>query len=213
MNKHPAHAVRRAGTYRVLSECFRQPDEALLAMLDELDEPADALLADLPQAARQTDLEALKVDHARLFVGPFGLLASPYGSTYFEDDAFMGDSTMDAKHRYEEEGLKIVLQDAPDHIVAELEFMLFLILKELEEADSGRTQAASEFRRKQASFLAEHLGVWVLPFCQNVEEHAQTNFYKILGRVARLFVEADHRMTYGAMDQRAASEDGGRSAH
>ena len=207
MGDLPASAALRAGAYNVLSECFRQPDEALLTTLNQLDGPANSPLGELAQAAGKADLEALKVDHAKLFVGPFGLLAPPYGSSYFEDDAFMGDSTMDAKSTYEREGLGIVLMDAPDHIIAELEFMLFLILKELEADENGRTLEACEYRQKQADFLTRHLGAWISPFCQNIEERAQTDFYKALGRAARLLVEADHGEICRAAGQRDAVED------
>ncbi|MBM2831889.1 MAG: torD6, partial [Dehalococcoidia bacterium] len=41
-----------------------------------------------------------------LFVGPYRLLAPPYWSAYLEDArVVMGDSTMDVKNRYREEGL------------------------------------------------------------------------------------------------------------
>ncbi|MHC4985790.1 MAG: hypothetical protein ACYTFO_06500, partial [Planctomycetota bacterium] len=63
---------RRARTYAVLSACFFPPDEELLSTLRQLDGSSDAW-RDLRQAAEDADLDAMKVDHAQLFVGPFGL--------------------------------------------------------------------------------------------------------------------------------------------
>ena len=67
------------------------------------------------------DLEAFKVEFSRLFVGPYEMLAAPYGSVYLEDGRrMMGDSTLDVKNRYREAGLNTAktFKDAPDHISA-----------------------------------------------------------------------------------------------
>ena len=65
------------------------------------------------------DLEALTIDFARLFVGPYKLLAAPYGSVYLDSGrTTMGDSTLDVKSRYCEAGLNAAtnFKEAPDHI-------------------------------------------------------------------------------------------------
>lgn len=185
-------AARRAGSYKGLSACFSQPDEDLLRVLGELDGQACGLFGPLADAlVAAGDLETLKVDRARLIVGPFSLLAAPYGAVYLEDNAFMGESTMDARELYQQEGLEVAMKEAPDHIVMELEFMAFLVLREMEEAGRDAPQQAEQFRQKQADFLDRHLGRWVGRFTDQVEKHAQTEFYKVLARVTRQFVACD----------------------
>jgi len=92
---------------------------------------------------------------------------------------------------YKQEGLDIVLKDAPDHIGVELEFMYFLALKEAEaRADADPEQAAC-LRDEQASFLQTHLGTWVEALVDNIERNARTEFYKAIGRATKRLVLRD----------------------
>ncbi|MBW1770891.1 MAG: molecular chaperone TorD family protein [Deltaproteobacteria bacterium] len=90
---------------------------------------------------RGNEIDDLCVDFARLFVGPYALLAPPYGSVYLDGERkVMGDSTMDVCMRYAEVGLQLAdhFKEVPDHIAAELEFIYFLILKEAEAISRPR---------------------------------------------------------------------------
>ncbi len=183
---------QRATSYKILAECFYPPNERLAVSLGELDKAAFEFLSEVTQSApRADDLERHMIDHSRLFVGPFKVLASPYGSIYLEDGKFMGVSSLEAKELYRQEGLDIVLKEAPDHICVELEYMCLLALRETEAQDKSDLNLAASFRDKQAAFLHVHLGRWVGDFTDNIALHAQTDFYKTLGRATRDFVERD----------------------
>ena len=100
-------------------------------------------------------IEELTIDHARLFVGPFALLAPPYGSVYLEGERrLMGDSTLAVGECYREVGLEVAagFNGTPDHIAAELEFMHFLVIKELDALTGGELERAQHFRQKQKTF-------------------------------------------------------------
>ena len=182
----------RADAYKVLAECYYLPDEKLLKTLDDLGKAYGGFFSQVVRSApKADDLDRHKVDYSRLFLGPFKLLAPPYGSVYLEDGKLMGNSTFAARDLYEQEGLDIVLKDAPDHINAELEFMYFLVLKEAEARDNSDFKEAARLREKQASFLQIHLGRWVRPFAHNIEINAQTEFYKALGLATKNFVLED----------------------
>ena len=123
-------------------------------------------------------------------------MAPPYGSIYLEGKReVMGVSTIDAKNRYQAAGLDISgkVKEAPDHIAIELEFMYYLIFKEIEAFEKSDFESAMDYLRKQKEFLQEHLGVWVLGFAVNVEEKAGTDFYKNLARATKVFVQKDLR--------------------
>jgi TorA maturation chaperone TorD len=103
----------------------------------------------------------------------------------------MGDSTVVVRGIYRRAGVDISedFHDAPDHIAAELEFMYFLIFKEVEalgESDVGR---AIGFLDQQRAFLRDYLLAWVPEFTEKVEEVAETEFYKNLARATRAFLE------------------------
>ena len=203
MEKTVISDCERAAVYKMPAECYYCPDDALLTLLNDAAEATGGLLSEVVRnAPHADDLERHAVDYTRLFVGPFKLLASPYGSIYLENGKFMGDSTLAARDVYLEEGLDIVLKDAPDHIGVELEFMYFLALKEAGVRADGDTDQADSLRDRQASFLRTHLGAWVRAFVSNIQEHAQTEFYKTLGRVTADFVLNDLCQL-----QRAVEED------
>ncbi len=114
-------AEERAAAYRLFSLCFHPPDERLPAALRETD---GQWLCSVSIPA----LDELQRDYARLFIGPFELLAPPYGSIYLEnEERVCGDSTADVIARYRQEGLRIALKEPADHLAIELEFMYLLV--------------------------------------------------------------------------------------
>ncbi len=88
---------QRADSYKLLSECYYLPDEELIQKVVEVAK-TDQFFAELCKSVPSgVELESLKIDYTQLFVGPFKLLAPPYGSFYLEDSRIMGDSTIDVR--------------------------------------------------------------------------------------------------------------------
>ncbi len=185
------HCVR-ADSYKLLAECYYFPDDGLIETLENCKTAIGGILSEvLSNAPKADNLQSHQIDFSRLFIGPFKLLAPPYGSVYLEDGKFMGNSALAARELFAQEGLNVVVKDAPDHITLELEFMYFLALKEAEARENSDSELADCLRDKQASFLGIHLGMWVSQFGDNIVENAQTEFYKALGRATRDFVLED----------------------
>ena len=183
----------RRDLYKLLSECYYLPDAGLVDKLNNLDASRGEYYADIVKyCPKLDDIDSLIIDYTKLFVGPYGLLAPPYGSMYLEDnDRVMGDSTIEARNRYEEEGLDICLKEVPDHITIEMEFMYFLIFKEIEATNNNDSNNASRFQEKQRAFLKNHLGAWIPEFASKVEANAQTEFYKDIARTTKNFIDND----------------------
>ncbi|MBC8373271.1 MAG: molecular chaperone TorD family protein [Planctomycetes bacterium] len=181
----------RADVYRILAECYRRPDEGFLRSLGCLGAPGETTLDQIVHAAAASDIEKLQIDHARLFIGPYKLLAPPYGSVYLEDGALMGNSTVNVEEFYREEGMEASDQDVPDHITAEMEFMYVLIGKEVEAVEAGEFDTACDYRQKQKTFIGVHLGAWTAEFADRVLQNAQTEFYRTLGLLTGQFVRED----------------------
>jgi len=180
----------RADTYQTLAQCYYSPDQELL---DTLGEPGGvgAGLAQLARASAGGNLAELKVDHARLFIGPYKLLAPPYGSVWLEDGVLMGNSTMDVENFYRRQEVEAASRDVVDHITAELEFMCVLVAREFDAASAGDLDAADGYRQTQKKFLGLHLGAWIAEFTDSVREHAETEFYRTLARVTAEFIARD----------------------
>jgi TorA maturation chaperone TorD len=184
-------ACQRANSYKLLSECYHLPDNGLIQKVADVAQ-TDNFFAELKACIpSDLELESLKIDYTRLFVGPFKLLAPPYGSVYLEDNRVMGASTLNVRSCYESEGMDVVIKEAPDHIAVELEFMYFLVVKQIEAIREENLRNIHSYQHKQYHFLSTHLARWVPKFAENVQKNAQTEFYRKLARLTKIFVQKD----------------------
>ena len=182
----------RCESYRLLAQCYYLPDEKLIEALEHSKELARWRQGDGENTWTGSDIDSLKVDYTRLFMGPYRLLAPPYGSIYLEKNRkVMGDSTMDAKQRYQEAGLNLTLKEAPDHVAIELEFMYYLIYREIEAIINYNESNIDLYLKKQKDFLQNHLGKWVSKFTDNISANAETVFYQNVAHITASLVTED----------------------
>ncbi len=186
------HEASRMAAFRLLSDCYFLPDPSLSEKLENLEsnlanvcEPAAELIQSMRKEFQaKIDVEPLKVDFSKLFVGPYKLLAAPYGSVYLDGERkMMGD-----------------FKDAPDHISAELEFMYYLIFKEIEAFANSDTETAIGFIQKQKSFLEDHLMAWVPVFAKSIIESADKPFYSNLAKATVSFLKESHRVVCSVLE-------------
>lgn len=198
----------RSTAYKLLSDCYRIPDPELPVTFNRLQSIISELTEDIPEsgimhmsAGSIPDIDILKRDHARLFVGPFTPLAPPYGSMYLDKtDHLMTESTMQVQQWYASEGLETGISEVPDHLRIELEFMYLLAFRqqqeeiEMQNVGNRSDTTATTYRDKQMRFLEEHLGGWIQAFAQKVNRHAQTDFYRVLASLTKQWVLTDYRL-------------------
>ena len=207
------HESSRMTAFQILSDCFFLPDPGLSEKLEDLEfnmtnvcETVVPLIQNMRKEFKAgADLEPLKVDFAKLFVGPYQLSAAPYGSIYLEGERkMMGNSTLDVRKRYRDAGLDTAktFKDAPDHISAELEFMHYLIYKEIEAFANSDIEKAIAFIQKQKFFLEDHLMAWVPQFVANIIEHAEALFYQYLAKVTESFLQKNYEIVCAFLDSK-----------
>lgn len=197
-------ASARAEAYRLLSGLFCDPDRAALLAenvpsrlercLETLGSASVASAQDLSGELASVDGEALRIDHARLFVGPGELPSPPYGSVYLEEGRQVcGASTRAVSEAYEEAGLLLeeAQHELPDHIAAELEFMHVLAWREHEAWGRGDAEEAGREAGASRSFLEEHLGRWARRFAADVRRAAEQPFYRHLADVLDTLIEEE----------------------
>lgn len=191
----------RGDCFRLLAVCFYPPEKKML-IGEGVPENLHRLLGEVcPEAASSTGRMAgalsraaetdLAVAHAKLFVGPFGLQAPPYGSVYLDSGGrMMGDSTIEVLRMYRRAGLalKDEFGDAPDHIAAELEFMYFLVAKEIRAIRHGKRNDASGYLEMQREFHGKYLRPWVEPFCKKISTGSEHEFYRLLADGLSAFI-------------------------
>ena len=201
-NEHVVQELMRGECYRFLAACFYQPKKEVLGAEQFLPALAFNLQSVCPTAAPSAERmlenlalyteEELAVEYARLFVGPFGLKAPPYGSIYLDDDrTVMGPSTMETIGVYEEEGLARDegFHELPDHIAVELEFMYYLAYRQAEALQKGDAPRAEAYRLKQEQFRTRFVGAWVPSFCTHIKEESDNGFYSALAECVTTFIQ------------------------
>ena len=192
--------LARGKAYKLLAEFYYLPTQELKGTLKDLEQQLSDVSPEAmlyikkmkEEIKRSDDLDLLSLDFSRLFLGPYKMHAPPYGSVYLEGERqIMGESTLEVRNKYREAGLDISsdFRHPPGHIAAELEFMYFLILKEIEAIRNSDIETTLSFMEKQRAFLKENLGPWVFEFTDTTEEKAETDFYKNLARATRAFIE------------------------
>lgn len=202
MNEKERFLRSRAECYKLLSACFYQPEKELLTEEKVLENLTGFMKEACPEAAvfssemeaafRGYGNEELLVEYAKLFIGPFELLAPPYGSVYLDADRrVMGNSTMEVIKLYEGEGLVFSddFKEIPDHIAVELEFMSFLILKGIGAFNNSDEKVISETAKKEELFFSKLLKPWITPFSDKIKEGTENTFYRSLADCLLMFVE------------------------
>ena len=202
LEKNLSQQKAQENVYKILSVLYHAPEKSILEseLLDNLIESAEFISEELGARAREIkaefentdDFQDLKVDHSTLFVGPFELLAPPYGSIYLEKEGtVMGDSTMNVINTYKELGLDRSddFKEPHDHIIAELEFLYYLTFNSIKETGNENYKEALEYLEAHQNFLTKHLGAWVSDFAAKIKEHANTELYKKLAELTENFIK------------------------
>lgn len=196
------HETVRMKIYQLLSEFFQLPKNGMKAKVRELCQHLSKIDSKLfsdsdgmVSAFGHSDwLECLLVDHSQLFVGPYSLAAPPYGSVYLDTERkVMGNSTVDVQARYARYGIDVGenFMDMPDHVVAELEFIYFLIFREIDCLQSSQYEQACDFLFEQNLFVNDHLNAWIPEFSGLVGEYSNTEFYSTLALATQRYIKWD----------------------
>jgi len=191
----------RKDIYHCLAKLYQLPDgdtrEYVVDLLDNLDfiDPDSRLPKDISRWL-QCDIsqDDLLIEYSRLFLGPYQVLAPPYGSIYLDGQKqIMGESTQDVVRQYRESGLEISssFNNPPDHLCAELEYLEFLVHKSIAASEKGDLDELESLINKQISFLTSHPGSWVPEFANRIAGSANLEFYRALTNVSLAFLVQD----------------------
>jgi len=197
-------AATREDIYRLLAACFYPPSKELIeesccatlvALLNTVESNSAQHAVDATVVLANCTLDALSVEHARLFIGPFQLVAPPYGSIYLDDTkTVMGDSTARVAAFYHNCGLQLAedFHEMPDHFAVELEFMSFLAFKQRESEVSDDSNEVARITSLQQEFLDRFLIPWLEPFTMSIITDAEAPFYQAIARCTATFINADY---------------------
>ncbi len=170
--------AERAELYRLFSALFmKEPSEEILTQAREIF-----------GMKFEDSAEEIGIDFAGIFLRP-DLHPAPYESLYNippgDEPGLAGKATRDVQSFYESTGLALGegTDLFPDHLSVELLFMSYL--------------AENRYVEKQRRFLEEHLLRWVPEYCNEIEKHATTTFYKEIANLLREFIISEYKSMSG----------------
>jgi TorA maturation chaperone TorD len=194
----------REDIYRLLAASYYSPTPALqeenccsslATLLESVTREAAQYAVKAAVEMDNYSLEALAIEHARLFVGPFQLVAPPYGSIYLDDaKTVMGDSTARVAAFYHVCGLHLAddFHELPDHFAVELEFMSYLAFKQREAEVASEKNEVTRLLNLQKEFLDRFMMPWLEPFTSAIITDGEAPFYQAIARCTVAFIKADH---------------------
>ncbi len=162
------------------SPAAMNPDDAvrLQQLVPELPiawQSAASSLAEEWSQARDQPQEFV-LAYARLFLGPFEIMASPYASSYMEpDQQLMGPVSQAVAEAYAEATLEPGPgpREAPDHVSLEWECMYFLTHQYVVTGEEHWIQ-------KRRRFALDHLKPWMPKFSEAIKQADAHPFYNAL---------------------------------
>jgi len=186
----------RKATYRLLGRLWiREVDAALWHALS--DGPLAAALQDaggvLPSGNDEVDLlELLSTDYCQLLIGPQHHVP-PYQSV--QEQGRLAGRAVDSMKQYA--SAMSYAQRKPDdsamwdHLGVQLDAMAFALQRMTDERDRGMSRhRRAEWEVFLAGFFVDHLA-WSLSLLRQLEQNAQTDFYRTTAILTREFLESE----------------------
>ncbi len=134
----------------------------------------------------------LQREYDRLFTHRTTILCPIYEVEYDKNRAVsQGPILADIAGFYRAFGLEIAVNERPDHLALELEFMSVLTYKEALALENNLFEQAEICRDAQKKFLEAHLGRWVGIVADTLARAAQIEFYKALAADVKEFIESE----------------------
>lgn len=198
-----AAALGRAALYRLLGAVFAYPGPERCAEIARLagaigeTSLADARIAPaltrLAGAARDADPPAVAAEHVFLFDRQ--VHCSPHEGSYGDAPQLAGKSVLlaDIAGFYTAFGLAPTSgePEVEDHIVAELEFMSALAVKEAWALAEGEAEGLAVTRGAQAAFLTDHLSRWAATFAEAIEAATPLPYYTAAAALLARWVDTE----------------------
>lgn len=194
----------RTFLYKYLWRAFAgEPDQAFLDVAASQDAAeacsvfaGDGSCVDQRQTAighlaQTADLEALRGEYTKLFIGPGKLPAPPWESVYvYGEDLLFQESTLEVRLDYRAAGYQAsgYPHEADDHLAKELGFMAALSDEARQAFEQGDGERFRQTMSRQLMFLGKHLNGWLPKFAERFESAEKPGICSFYGEFVALAV-------------------------
>lgn len=137
----------------------------------------------------------IKVEYARLFLGPKKIPAPPFESVYTTKTRHMfGESTTEVRELYKNAGLKLETKDnLPDDFIGyELEFMYYLSYETIKALEENNEEKVEKILKYQYHFLKEHLNVWIKDFTKDILDNTTNDYFRVTAKLTAEFIKGEY---------------------
>ncbi len=143
---------------------------------------------------KEVELE-LAVDYANIFLGVKKKPPHPSESVY-KTGLLMQEPYEEVLHAYWDAGVNVVkeFKEPADHIAIELQFMSYLCRKAQEALQQNNKEDVLKYLKMQKDFLEKHLSQWVPKLAKDIEESADTDFYRGFGKILGPYIQHDREI-------------------
>lgn len=142
----------------------------------------------------ESQIDDLKSEYNRLFIGPNHLPAPPWESVYLSKEKIMFDEhTLAVRDFYKKWQVvtKNKNKEPDDHIGFELEFMSILIGKSIKALNEANMESFSSTIIGQKKFLESHPLTWIDTFSSKLSNNTNHPFYKGLALFTPEYLKMD----------------------
>jgi len=193
--------IHRLYLYTFLSVAFSYPE---VEVLEELEGGLPDLLLSLESLGIDFDVDAFKrvikevKERVLDLKGEWNALFStslkaPANETAYELDKASRKAVelADIEGFYRAFGVEVKPPYEPDSLVAELEFMAYLLRKKLYFHEAENSEALEIVEKAMTAFLRDHLGRWYRIFTDILKEQTEEQYYKLIGELLRSFLDKE----------------------
>lgn len=199
----------KAFLYRFLSLAFEYPGEETLKTLKEalddlslclkslgIDFDINAMKTCLQDYEREERLLDLQCEWSSIFITS---LKVPNWETAYELEKAgrKAHELADIEGFYRAFGLEVKQGYEPDGLIPQLEFLSLLLLKKVHADEVEKKEIAG---KGYEDFFREHLGRWYRLFCQLVEGETQEEYYRLMSKLMRSFLDRERQEIKGILD-------------
>ncbi len=208
-------AGSRSRMYELMVGVFNQlPDGALLKKIETRE--FENLFREFSGAAHirgyrlwmeknppETIINELSVDRTRILRGTGPTDLKPPHEGCYTMDCDLGSAAIEVKCFYRTAGLMpdTTVCESPDYLCVQLDFMKHLCRREQRLRSAGRD--VTENVACQEAFLKKHLGGWVGDYCEQVQKHALTDFYRGFASILKDIISRDMAYLRNTNNQRS----------
>lgn len=184
-------------TAEILAVASGENSLRALSLFAEDESPAATNLIRILTRLQDCDLETLKEEYTRLFLGPEDLIAPPWESVYTTTArALFQESTLAVHKWYEQFGFipKSYPHEPDDHISLMMHFLMLLSQRAIDALEADKMERYRDALAAQLLFEQNHMLNWLKQYAADMDKSKTHCFYPQFVATVGEMITYDHTL-------------------